>query len=151
MKIAACAICKDEEKNILKWLDHTKGYDLRIVVDTGSTDRSVEMLNKSDVILVEKKFEPFRFDKARNFVLTLVPDDVDWCIWPDFDEYYSNNTIDEIKKVIKKNPKVTRLTYRTSLIENKIKIEGFESGTVMDSKIHKNKLYKWKEPIHENL
>ena len=151
MKIAACAICKDEEENISKWLGHTKDFDYRIVVDTGSTDSSMELLSKSDVILTQKKFEPFRFDEARNFVLTLVPDDVDWCIWPDFDEYYSNNTMDEIKKVVEENPKITRLIYKTFLIKDGIKEEGLESGTIMESKIHANKLYKWKEPIHENL
>tara|TARA_Y100000031_G_scaffold26957_1_gene29001 strand:+ start:37251 stop:38246 length:996 start_codon:yes stop_codon:yes gene_type:complete len=151
MKIAACAICKNEEENISKWLEYTKDFDYRIVVDTGSADRSVELLSKSDVILAQKKFEPFRFDDARNFVMTLIPDDVDWCIWPDFDEYYSDNTIDEIKKAVEENPKVTRLTYKTFLIKNGIKIKGLESGTVMESKIHVNKLYKWKEPIHENL
>ena len=151
MKIAACAICKDEKENISKWLDHTKDFDYRIVVDTGSTDSSMELLSKSDVILTQKKFEPFRFDEARNFVLTLVPDDVDWCIWPDFDEHYSDNTIDEIKKVIEENPKVTRFTYKTFLIKNGIKIKGFESGTIMESKIHANKLYKWVKPIHEHL
>lgn len=151
IKIAACAICKDEEKNISNWLNHTKGYDLRIVVDTGSSDNSVELFSKSNVILIQKKFEPFRFDKARNFVMTLIPKDIDWCIWPDFDEYYSKNTINEIKKIIKKNPKVTRLTYKTFSIKNGIKEEGLESGTITESKIHKNKLYQWKEPVHENL
>ncbi len=151
MKIAACAICKDEEENISKWLGHTKDFDYRIVVDTGSTDRSMELLSKSDVILAQKKFESFRFDEARNFVMTLIPNDVDWCIWPDFDEHYCGNWRQDLENTIRTNPSVTRLTYKTFLIRDGIEKEGLESGAITDSKIHRNKLYKWEKPIHEYL
>ncbi len=151
MKIAACAICKNEEKNIPRWLEHTADFDCRIVVDTGSTDSSVKLLKAAGVPVVEKKFEPFRFDEARNSVLELVPQDIDWLIWPDFDEYYNKNWRYEMERVVSAYPWVTRLTYQTFQQENGEMKEGLEAGTTMDSKIHRSGMYRWDKPVHEHL
>lgn len=151
MKIAACAICKNEEKNIPRWLEYTADFDYRFVVDTGSADNSVRLLKDAGVFVVEKKFEPFRFDAARNSVFEFVPNDADWLAWPDFDEYYNKNWRNELERTVAMYPWITRVTYRTfQHIGGKME-EGTESGTVMESKIHKNGMYIWKKPVHEHL
>ena len=44
ISISACVIAKNEEENIGRWLDSMKNVaDEMIVVDTGSTDRTVAM------------------------------------------------------------------------------------------------------------
>ena len=44
MKLSACVITKNEEENIGTWLASMKKLaDEMIVVDTGSTDRTVEL------------------------------------------------------------------------------------------------------------
>ena len=48
MKISACVITKNEEKNIGKWLQEMSAIaDEMIVVDTGSTDNTVNMAKRA--------------------------------------------------------------------------------------------------------
>ena len=151
MKIAACTICKNEENNVARWLKHTKDFDYRIVLDTGSTDETIDLFKKSNVILHEKTFEPFDFSKARNHVLTLVPIDTDWIIWPDLDEYYCDDWRALLEKAINDNPSATRILYPSVIYRDGILEIPQEDKTVMDCKIHKANVYKWIQPIHEHL
>ena len=41
IKICAYTIALNEEKHVMRWLEGTKDADVRVVVDTGSTDRTV--------------------------------------------------------------------------------------------------------------
>ena len=48
MKISACVIVKNEEKNLPKWLECMSGIaDEMVVVDTGSTDSTVELAERA--------------------------------------------------------------------------------------------------------
>ena len=50
MKISACVIVKNEEKNITQWLNNMRQIaDEIIVVDTGSTDNTLTILENSGV------------------------------------------------------------------------------------------------------
>lgn len=151
MKFAACTMCKDEEHNVKKWLKRTKDFDYRVVVDTGSTDKTVKLFSKSDVIFDIHVFDPFKFDECRNYVMSEVPDDTDWLFWPDMDEEYEKGWRKEMEKTIKKTPDVTRVLHKSIHYRDGVCEGGSESGTGMDSKIHKHKYYKWIKPIHEYL
>ena len=56
------------------------------VLDTGSTDQTVEKLRKRGVHVEQKVIHPWRFDVARNESLKLVPDDCEVCVCTDLDE-----------------------------------------------------------------
>ena len=105
MKICVYAICKNESKNLDRWIDSVAyEADYIAILDTGSTDGTFERLcNYSDnsffldswgykaKIFVEqfdyqKEFGIMKFDKARNDSLKLVPNDTDVCFRLDFDE-----------------------------------------------------------------
>ncbi len=86
MKISACYIVKNEEKNLGKSIDSIKGeYDELIVVDTGSTDKTVEIAKQKGADVFYFKWVD-DFSKARNFALSLVHGD--WIIFLDADEFY---------------------------------------------------------------
>lgn len=53
MKICVYAICKNESKHIKRWYESMKEADEIYVLDTGSTDNSVELL-KNLVLLLKK-------------------------------------------------------------------------------------------------
>lgn len=100
MYISQCIIAKNEEANIELCLSHLKPVvDEQIVIDTGSTDRTVELAEKLGA-------KVFHFDwiddfsAARNFALDKAKGD--WIIFLDCDEYFSEDSVTFIKDIIKK-------------------------------------------------
>ena len=89
-KICVYAICKNEKEWINRWIDNMSEADYIVVLDTGSTDGSYEMLKEdSRITRVEQKIiNPWRFDAARNESMKLVPEDTDIFVCTDFDEVF---------------------------------------------------------------
>jgi glycosyltransferase involved in cell wall biosynthesis len=99
MYISQCLITKNEENNIEYCLSHLKSVvNEQIVVDTGSTDRTVEIAESLGA-------KVFHFDwindfsAARNFALDKAKGD--WILFLDCDEYFSEDSITSIKEIIK--------------------------------------------------
>jgi hypothetical protein len=152
MRTAAYTICKNEINRVEQWLHYTKDFDYRVVLDTGSTDGTYEALKKADVILDQHitPFEEFRFDIPRNINLNMIPTDVEWCLSPDMDEYFSINVLDEIEKTVKQNPNVTNISCARLDIYSKNVFVG-KPNSIGTNKIHCRHLYDWKQPIYEHL
>ena len=83
-KIIGYAICKNEIQYIDKFLEITKDLDAVYVLDTGSTDGSIQKLRDSGVIVHQEIFDEFDFSKARNKCLSLIDDDEAFCFSIDF-------------------------------------------------------------------
>jgi hypothetical protein len=63
-----------------------KHADIILIGDTGSTDDTVQLSQQHGAKVVDIRIKPWRFDKAREAVLALLPDDVDsgrtlTCFW----------------------------------------------------------------------
>ena len=86
LKICVYAITKNEEKFAERWYNSMKEADEVYVLDTGSTDNTVEKLRKLGAKVTIKEIKPWRFDVARNESLKLVPKDCDVCVCTDLDE-----------------------------------------------------------------
>ena len=65
-KIVVYAISKNEEKFARRWVNSMKEADEIYVLDTGSTDNTVNLLKEMGVNVVCKEIKPWRFDVARN-------------------------------------------------------------------------------------
>ena len=99
IKIATYAIAKNEEKHIARWLEATKDSDYRVVLDTGSTDKTLELLKAAgNVIIGQTSIVPWRFDYARNQALSLVPEDADICLILDMDEVPEKHFYRKVKE-----------------------------------------------------
>lgn len=93
-KICIYAICKNEEQHIFDWLSSLVGADYICILDTGSTDQTINIIKSfqsnptytTPIILAQQTFNPFRFDVARNAARQLIPDDADICWCLDIDE-----------------------------------------------------------------
>lgn len=81
-KVCVYTICKNEEKNINKWFESVRDADLICLLDTGSTDSTVELLNqysehKSEYntkVIYDRYVQPeeeFSFSEARNKCLEM--------------------------------------------------------------------------------
>lgn len=145
-KVCVYAICKNEEKFVDRFMDSTCEADKVFVLDTGSTDNTVEKLKQRGVIVQTKIIEPWRFDVARNMSLDMVDSDTDICVCIDLDEVLSKGWRNKLEEIW--NDKITRLRYNY--------IWSFDeyhnpSVNFYIEKIHSRNNYKWTHPVHEVL
>ena len=90
-KVCVYAIAKDESDFVESWVESMSPADHIIVLDTGSTDDTVEKLRALGVEVHETTYEHFRFDQARNDSLDLVPDEYNIRVCTDLDERFEKN------------------------------------------------------------
>lgn len=145
-KICVYAICKNEEKFAKRWYESVKDADYVTVLDTGSTDRSVEILKQLGADVKCESFKNFRFDEARNLSLKFIPSDTDICICIDLDEILSENWREALEKQWDKNTTRAKYRYVWNYLE-----DGSEGHVFYADKIHSFKNYCWKNPVHEVL
>jgi tetratricopeptide (TPR) repeat protein len=138
LKIAVYAISKNEEQFVNRFCDSAKDADLVLIADTGSTDGTVARAIENGAVVHEICVSPWRFDKARDTALSLIPRDIDVCISLDLDEVLMDGWRAEIERVWQEN--TTRLRYQ------------FDWGcgiSFMYEKIHHRNGYHWHHPVHE--
>lgn len=145
-KICVYAICKNESKFIERWYKSVKDADYICVLDTGSTDDSFEKLKMLGVNVKQKIIKPWRFDKARNESLKLIPKDADICICIDLDEVLIGNFKEILLESWNENTTKIMYTYNWSLDDENKPLVSFYTN-----KIHKNNYYTWTHPVHEIL
>lgn len=145
VKICVYAICKNEEKFVKRWVESMSEADYICVLDTGSTDNTYNLLKEDNrVIVKQQEIKPWRFDKARNESLKLVPEDTDICVCTDLDEIFEKGWRELIEKNITDNTKMIRYRYTWNFNE-----DGSEGVVFFGNKIHSNKEFYWKHPVHE--
>lgn len=155
MKTAAYTICKNELQYVEKWLYYTKNFTYRVILDTGSTDGTWELFQEAaktdkNLIIEQKTFTPWVFNVARNYNLDMIPTDVDWCLSPDLDEYFSINVLNEMEKTIEANPTVTNISCdRLDLYTENVRVG--PPNFLGTNKIHRRHDYIWAQPIYEHL
>jgi tetratricopeptide (TPR) repeat protein len=138
MKIAVYAISKNEEDFVTRFCDSAKDADLILIADTGSTDKTVEKALECGAKVYDICISPWRFDKARDAALALIPRDYDVCISLDLDELMEPGWREEIERVW--TEQTTRLRYK------------FDWGSGISffyEKIHHRHGYHWHHPVHE--
>lgn len=146
MKICVYAISKNEEKFVKRWYESMKEADEIYVLDTGSTDNTVNELKKLGVNVYQEIISPWRFDTARNKSLDLVPKDTDVCICTDLDEIFVSGWRQEIEKFWTKETTNARYNYNWSLDEfGKPKVNFYIE------KMHSRDNFIWTHPVHEVL
>ena len=145
-KICVYAICKNEEKFVDRWYESVKEADEIYVLDTGSTDNTVQKLKEHQVNVTVQKIEPWRFDVARNKSLELVPLDTDICVCIDLDEVILPGWREVLEKEWNDTTTRARYNYNWSLDE-----DGNPKVNFYTDKIHQRKDYIWTHPVHEIL
>jgi glycosyltransferase involved in cell wall biosynthesis len=147
LKIAIYTIAKNEEQNVDSFMSGANEADYIVILDTGSTDKTVEKFKKyPKVIIVQEFLNPFKFDEARNKALDLVPEDVDICISIDLDETIESGWRDALENEWKKDTDVGNYWY-WGLLNDK----GESIVECWRTKIHSRKGFRWKRSIHEMI
>lgn len=99
MNISSCLIVKNEADNIVRSLESIKKIaDEIIVVDTGSTDNTVEIAQSFGAKVFFYEWDN-NFSNAKNFALDKATGD--WIIFLDADEYFGDNAKKKLRFVLK--------------------------------------------------
>lgn len=109
--VAVVSIMKDEAQHIERWAKSCEDADYRYLLDTGSSDNSMEIAERCGVTVLSASIEPWHFGRARNTLLDLLPDDIDWIINLDCDELLHDGWREEIDKA-PNDGSVNRLRYQ---------------------------------------
>jgi glycosyltransferase involved in cell wall biosynthesis len=143
MKVTLYAICKNEEKNVEKFVNNSKHFQDVVVVDTGSTDNTIQLLKDAGIKVYEhpQSREEFNFSKARNQALSYV--ETDWALCLDFNE--------EIADFFPEGFDVIAEEFTSFRHERYDKV-GDEEPTLGQSshiRFHRTKNYTWINAVHE--
>lgn len=145
-KICVYAITKNEEQFVEKWYNSMKEADAVVVLDTGSTDNTVEKLRALGATVEVKEIIPWRFDVARNESLKLVPDDCNILICTDLDEVLEPGWAEPLREKWIEG-KHERGVYKYSWSH----LADGSSGRIFRyDKIH-SRNWEWRAPVHELL
>lgn len=146
MKICVYAICKNEGQFVDRWMDSMGEADQVVVLDTGSTDDTVEKLRRRGAEVTVETIVPWRFDVARNRSLALVPEDTDICVCTDLDEVFQPGWRKKLEEAW--GDGVSQASYRFTW---SFTTEGEEGFVFWIEKIHQRHGFVWTHPVHEVL
>lgn len=151
IKISACVIVKNEEKNINRWLACVHQVaDEVIVVDTGSTDATVQL---AEIGGAKVYFFPWcdDFSAAKNFALEQAHGE--WVIFLDADEYFPKKSIHYVRESIQKyHPNRQVLGFVCRLFDIDQDEHNRFMGAVVQIRIFRNlSLLRYQGCVHETL
>ena len=144
--ISLCMIVKNEETHIARYLDSVAELvEEIIIVDTGSTDRTVEIVSNytSKVYSYPWKDD---FSDARNYSFSQAS--MDYCMWMDADDVLEESEKDrflQLKKSLSPDTDIVMMKYNTSFDE-----AGKPSFSYFRERWIRNcTQYRWIGEVHE--
>ena len=143
MKVTLYAIAKNEEKNIEKFLKNAEKFDDVVVVDTGSTDNTVQLLRNAGIKVYghPQTREEFDFSVARNQALSYV--ETDWAFALDFNEDVNEFYPEGFGVIAGEFTTFNHLRFDDNGVG-----EPVQSNEV-HTRLHRTKNYTWVNAVHE--
>lgn len=98
VRLSACVITKNEEKNLPRWINSMqKIVDEMIVVDTGSTDQTRNIAEAAGAKVYDFVWCN-DFAAAKNFAIEKASGD--WILFLDADEYFTAETVENVPEYL---------------------------------------------------
>lgn len=162
--IGVYTICKNEAKFVRQWVESMynggKGADRAYILDTGSTDGTIETFEQvmkglnipeSWLKIETRKYTMFRFDVARNDNLAMIEADSDQLgalVSVDLDETMISDFWDDLRSTVAAHPDFERIFYLYAWNHDE---NGNPKRVFWYDKVHPVKGCKWRHPVHEEL
>jgi len=146
--ISLCMIVKDEEENLPRCLNSVKDVvDEIIIVDTGSSDKTVEIAKEFGAKILHHKWKG-DFSAARN--VSLEPATGDWILWLDADEELVPEDAHKFRNLLRgKKHDAFYVTEYNFMGDGSSQTDVVVS---MPLRIFRNKKeYRFSRPIHEQI
>jgi hypothetical protein len=141
MKIAVYGVAKNEEDNVKSWYESTKNADYHFILDTGSTDKTIEVAKSFGINIVSASFIPWDETMAKNVALSLLPADIDYCVMMDLDQ--KMQSVDWKEQLINNNAEEYDLVEHR-LIDN-VDLINKELNSMSRRSIHNRKNSYWNQ------
>lgn len=143
MNVTLYAICRNEEKNIDKFIINSKKFYHTVVVDTGSTDNTVKLLRDAGIEVYEhpQTREEFDFSVARNQALSYVK--TDWAFSLDFNEDVDDIFFDGLDVIQSEFTNFKHLRF------NDFGDNNVQQSPEVHVRFHRTKCYTWVKSVHE--
>ena len=93
---------RNEEKNLQHCLQRLNGITEILVVDSGSSDKTLEIAQNSGAQILQFDWNG-QYPKKRNWVLLNHEFQTDWVLFLDADEFVDRNFLDELNQAIEAN------------------------------------------------
>ena len=145
MNFAIYTISKNEAHNVGAFMNAAEDCPV-YVLDTGSTDNTVALLEQHGAHVAQKNIRPWRFDTARNEALALVPHDVDVCVSVDMDERLETGWKNKLKTEWSGN--LGRTVHIDEWADEDCTIPSIKARHV---RLHTRHNCEWSRPVHEVL
>ena len=144
--ISLCIIVKNEEKHIARCLDSMAGLvDEMIVVDTGSTDRTVEIVSSYTPNVYSYPWTD-DFSDARNYSFSKAT--MEYCMWMDADDVLEETEKEkflQLKQSLSPDTDIVMMKYHTAFDE-----AGIPSFSYFRERwIRNSSRYRWVGAVHE--
>ena len=150
--LSLAIIVKNEEKNLARLLDSVNGlYDELVIVDTGSTDRTVEIAKTytPNVHFFEWVKD---FSKARNYAFSLCTNQ--WIMWLDADDILKPEDV----KLIRENfaqvchrPDINYILVNYHYWVEPPNLDGIPKATQLRERIIRKEHARWVGRCHEHI
>lgn len=144
--LTAIVLTYNEEEHIKQCLETLSFADERIVFDSYSTDKTIDIVKEMNVTVIQHAFE--NFAEQRNSALSAVEDFAEWVLFVDADERVPTELAEEILQVIQESDAVGYQIPRHNYIFGKLTTG---AGWYPDYQTRLLKLGKarYENPVHE--
>lgn len=102
--MAAVVLTRNEERNIRDCLETLRWVDDLVVLDSGSTDRTLELAESAGARAVVHPLSPFDFSVQRNYALQHCGISAEWVLFIDADERVPSSLHDAIAATLDSAP-----------------------------------------------
>lgn len=147
-KLAVLIMTYNEEKNLASCLDTVQFADEIVIVDSGSTDRTVEIAEEYGAKVAVRPMDEGGFAAQRNFLLKQT--EADWVFYIDADERLLPETAEEMRSIVDRDDEAVWAIRRHNVVMGQQMKHGVNRPDWSDRFGPRAKLH-WTGAVHEGI